>query len=86
MRTFGVFQRVINTMEEKNEQNALLFSPCILFKFRKAKESDRESRFIPKPADEIMQRWKLKANLEDSVGSLINSGHFKPVWETAART
>lgn len=26
---------------------------------------------------------KLNAKLEHILGSLVNSGHFKPVWETA---
>lgn len=32
------------------------------------------------------QRWMLKANLEQNLGSPVYSGHFRPVWETAVHS
>lgn len=33
-----------------------------------------------------IQMWRLKSNLQHNVGSPVNSGHFKPVWQTAVHT
>lgn len=69
-------------IKQTTNRHFMLFSYFLhIVGFLEVWKNDREQIYFKTHG--IIPLWILRANLEHSVGSPVNSGHFKPVWKTA---